>query len=442
MKKLIRIVFVLALLAALTLPLTAALAEDTTMYVRTGNTGRLHLRTQPSVQAASLGLYANGTPITVHSTQNGWATVTVGGQNGFMLLSCLTAVPPVGPVPTAVPWTVVTPVPTEDTTLYVRTGNTGKLHLREQPTTASRSLGLFPNGTAVQVTARVGNFAFVRVGGLQGYMMLQFLSGSSPAPAPVPGQPTPPPFDPARATTLYVWTGNSGKLHLREATSTSSRSLGLFPNGTAVQAIPLGNGWAQVQVGGLQGYMMMGFLSTVNGGPAPVPSPVPVPSPTPEPGTSPAPAPVAVTMYVATGNSGKLHLRENVSMSSASLGLYPNGTAVSVWNTVGNWCQVTVAGQNGYMMRQFLTTTPPGVVVTPTPAPGTTPAPTPVPGTATVTQPNNSFVNLRSRPHSEEDNVIAQIPSGTVVELLERGDTWCRIRVNGQEGWMISWYLR
>ena len=139
MKKLIRIVFVLALLAALTLPLTAALAEDTTMYVRTGNTGRLHLRTQPSVQAASLGLYANGTPITVHSTQNGWATVTVGGQNGFMLLSCLTAVPPVGPVPTAVPWTVVTPVPTEDTTLYVRTGNTGKLHLRENASTSAPS---------------------------------------------------------------------------------------------------------------------------------------------------------------------------------------------------------------------------------------------------------------------------------------------------------------
>ena len=251
------------------------------------------------------------------------------------------------------------------------------------------------------------------------------------APAPVPGQPTPPPFDPARATTLYVWTGNSGKLHLREATSTSSRSLGLFPNGTAVQVTARVGNFAFVRVGGLQGY-----------GPAPVPSPVPVPSPTPEPGTSPAPAPVAVTMYVATGNSGKLHLRENVSMSSASLGLYPNGTAVSVWNTVGNWCQVTVAGQNGYMMRQFLTTTPPGVVVTPTPAPGTTPAPTPVPGTATVTQPNNSFVNLRSRPHSEEDNVIAQIPSGTVVELLERGETWCRIRVNGQEGWMISWYLR
>lgn len=436
MKKQIRILAALALLMALMLPLNSALADDVTMYVHTGNTGRLHLRTQPSVQALSLGLYANGTSVTVHSTQNGWASVTVGGQNGYMLLSCLSANAPVGPVPTAYPWSVVTPVPTEDTTLYVRTGNTGKLHLREQPTTTSRSLGLFPNGTAVQVTARVGNFAFVRVGGLQGYMMLNFLTATAPVVPPIPDQPSPAPFDPARATTLYVWTGNTGKLHLREQPSTASHSLGLFPNGTAVQAIPLGNGWAQVRVGALQGYMMMGFLSSVYGGPAPVPTAVYVPTPTPEPGASPAPAPAPVTMYVATGNTGKLHLRENASMSSASLGLYPNGTAVTVYATVGNWCQVTVGGRNGYMMRSFLTETAPGVVPDPAPAPA------PAPGTATVTQPNNSFVNLRSRPHSEEDNVIAKIPSGTVVEVLERGDTWCRIRVNGQEGWMISWYLR
>ena len=53
-------------------------------------------------------------------------------------------------------------------------------------------------------------------------MMLQFLSGSSPAPAPVPGQPTPPPFDPARATTLYVWTGNSGKNFVKFLSETES----------------------------------------------------------------------------------------------------------------------------------------------------------------------------------------------------------------------------
>ena len=35
--------------------------------------------------------------------------------------------------------------------MVVRTGNAGKLHLRQQPTTASPSMGLFPNGTLVKV---------------------------------------------------------------------------------------------------------------------------------------------------------------------------------------------------------------------------------------------------------------------------------------------------
>ncbi len=225
---------------------------------------------------------------------------------------------------------------------------------------------------------------------------------------------------------MYIQTGNTGRLHLRALPTSNSQSLGLFPNGTPVLVENISGGWAFVQVNVQRGYMSLNYLTAV-------PPSVPVVTPVPTEQT---------VLYIRTGNTGRLHLREYASQNARSLGLYPNGTAVSVWNTVGNWCQVTVAGQNGYMMRQFLTTTPPGVVVTPTPAPGTTPAPTPVPGTATVTQPNNSFVNLRSRPHSEEDNVIAKIPSGTVVELLERGDTWCRIRVNGQEGWMISWYLR
>ena len=408
-----------------------------TMYVRTGNSGRLNLRALPSVQSTSLGLYANGTPVTVHSIQSGWAYVTVQGMNGYMLFNCLTASVPPQPVPSSNPWAVASPVPTEDTTMYVSTGNTGKLHLREQPTTSSRSLGLFPNGTTVQVTARVGNFAFVKVGSQTGYMMQIYLSPFGPAsttPPPAPAT-TPPPFNPGAAVAMVVRTGNTGKLHLREAPSTSSRSLGLYPNGTTLLAVLLGNGWARVQVNGAEGYMMTGFLAElITPTPTPTPDPaLPTPTPTPTPGPS-----TDVTMVIATGNSGKLHLRENVSTSSASLGLYPNGTLVTVHGAIGNWYAVTVNGKNGYMMRQFLS---PVAAPSPTPV-GYTPTPIPAPGIYTVTQPNNSFVNLRAYPNSEADNVIAKLPSGTQVEMLEKGETWCKIRVNGMEGWIISWYLK
>ena len=476
MKTILRSMIALLLAAVLALGCLPAQADSVKMYVSTGNSGKLNLRTQPTVQSQSLGLYANGTEVTVENTQNGWAYVTVGGMKGYMMLSCLSNTYIVYPGPTAKPWAAATPVPTEDTTLYIQTGNSGKLHLREQPSTSSRSLGLYPNGTAVQVTARVGNFAFVQVAGITGYMMQSFLTANAPAVQPTaqPGVPTAVPFVPGSAAAMYIATGNTGKLHLREQPSTSARSLGLYPNGTAVLAVNLGNGWAQVQVNGRQGYMMLKFLAYVAGVPTPVPTATPDPNATPGPTAVPS---ADFLMYIATGNTGKLHLRENVSTSSRSLGLYPNGTVVTVHGFIGEWAQVTVAGKNGYMMRKFLAQMPSAVTPTPTPtptptapaptdtaAPGdptptptpeieVTPTPTPVaeatptappaaPNTAVVTQPSNSYVNLRSSPQSEAPNVIAQIPSGTVVEVLERGATWCRIRVNGMEGWMISWYLK
>ena len=393
------------------------------MYIETGNSGRLHLRALPSADSQSLGLYPNGTKVLVESiTNNNWAFVQVDGRYGYMALKYLTGIAPVTPVPP------VTPAPTEDTTLYVATGNSGKLHLREYASQNARSLGLFPNGTAVRVTSRSNGWAFVQVNGMTGYMMLVYLTATAPVNPPAPQ----PAGDPVL---MYVRTGNSGKLHLRECPSQSARSLGLYPNGTPVYAIDLKNGWSQVTVYGQAGYMMTCYLSASSGGitPAPTVTPIPVPDD-------------AVWTYVATGNSGKLHLRENMSTDAGSLGLYPNGTPVAILVNYGAWAYVNVYGRTGYMMTQFLAAGS-GAVVTPVPG-APTAAPTALPtaqpiGTATVRQPNNSFVYLRSSPSSQNlSNVICQVPSGTVVTVLQRGDLWSKIQYNGYEGYMVSSYLK
>ena len=382
------------------------------MYVRTGNSGRLHLRAMPSTASQSLGLYANGTPVLVESIANNWAFVTVNGRRGYMMLSCLTGVAPNVPVSPA-----VTPVPTEDTTLYVRTGNSGRLHLREFASQSARSLGLYANGTPVRVTARSGAWAFVTVGGNTGYMMLQFLTAT------VPSQPYPVPvIQPGSSTLMYVRTGNSGKLHLREYASQSARSLGLYPNGTQVYAVDMNNGWSQAVVSGQSGYMMSQFLAPYSVTPDVTPVPVPAGS---------------TVMYISTGNSGRLHLRENMSTAARSLGLYPNGTQVAVITNYGAWAYVNVGGRVGYMMTQFLTSGQPGPVITPVPAV------TPIPGQATVQQPNNSFVYLRSTKNSESiNNVICQVPSGSVVTVVEWGSLWSKIRYDGMEGYMVTNYLK
>ena len=304
--------------------------------------------------------------------------------------------------------------------MYIRTGNSGRLNLRALPSTQSESLGLYANGTAVTVDYTSGEWAYVSVGGQRGFMILSCLTETKPA----DGGTTPDSPSHTANTTMYISTGNSGGPHLRVNASRSARSLGIFPNGTKVTVMNRdGAGWAYVSVNGTTGFMMLQYLTPYN------PDPVVPVGPTLDPAA-------ATTMYIATGNSGRLNLRENVSTSSASLGLYPNGTPVSVHATIGAWAHVTVEGKTGYMMNQFLSVSAPSV-----PSSGGTPST--LPGTATVRQPSGSFVYLRSSASSANLlNVVDKVPSGTLVEVLSWGEYWSYISYNGKQGYMVTQYLK
>ena len=399
-----------------------------TMYVKTGNTGRLNLRVLPSTSSESLGLFANGTPVVVEYTSGEWAYVNISGKHGFMLLSMLTDKAPSGGGSTVAPTNA--PAHTENTTMYISTGNAGGLNLRADASRSAKSRGVYANGTQVLVLGRTNEWAYVSIGGATGYMMIQYLTPYSPTPiTPAPG----PTLDPGAATTLYISTGNTGRLNLREFPSTSSKSLGLYSNGTPVSAARLANGWSQVVVNGQRGFMMTQYLTAA----APsTHSPV-VPTATPSPsGPVPTAHPGYVgSMYVSTGNSGALNLRESFSTSSRSLGLYPNGTPVFVYATLGAWVHVSVGGQTGYMMAKFLSVSQPAVTpVTTTPV---------LPGTATVKHPANSFVYLRSTANSNNlSNVLDEVPSGTQVEVLSWGNSWSYISYNGMQGYMVTNFLK
>ncbi len=416
----------LALVLALAASCAPALADNPYyMYVSTGNSGRLHLRSLPTTASQSLGLYANGTQVRVNSISGSWAFVTVlyNGASGYMALGCLAGNAPVYPVNPQ-----PAPPQTEDTLMYVRTGNSGRLHLRISPSQNAQSLGLFPNGTQVRVLARTGGWAYVNINGLAGYMMLNYLSGGA-GPVPPVVRPTP---VPGNYVGMYVRTGNTGKLHLRDYPSQASASLGLYPNGTQVYAKDMGNGWSEVLVNGRSGYMMSRFLAYY--GAAPTLAPTPAPAPTG--------APVGKSMYVNTGNSGKLYLRSSMDTNSAALGLYPNGTPVTVLYDFGPWVYVDVYGARGYMMARYLSS-----AAYSTGSAGATSAPTAVsasqPGSATVWNVNSSFVYLRSSKDSNgTTNVLAQVPNGAVVQLLHRETYWSLIRYNGIEGYMVTNYLK
>ena len=49
-------------------------------------------------------------------------------------------------------------------------------------------------------------------------------------------------------------------------------------------------------------------------------------------------------------------------------------------------------------------------------------------------------LNLREKA-SLEAKVLGQYGTGTWIEILEKGETWCKVKVNGKEGYMMAKYL-
>jgi hypothetical protein len=50
-------------------------------------------------------------------------------------------------------------------------------------------------------------------------------------------------------------------------------------------------------------------------------------------------------------------------------------------------------------------------------------------------------VNFREEPEVDEDNVIGVLSKGTILEILECGDGWCLVEVDGEEGYVSAKYL-
>lgn len=123
---------------------------------------RLHLRSQPREGAPSLGKYYNDVQVDVDEViPGGWSRVSVAGLDGYMRTEFLDFT---GSTVSAMPlMTVYNPGPARN------------LHLRSAKSTASRSVGLYPNGTQVIVMGFDDTWAHVIAGGRIGFMQHRFL---------------------------------------------------------------------------------------------------------------------------------------------------------------------------------------------------------------------------------------------------------------------------
>ncbi len=267
----------------------------------------------------------------------------------------------------------------------------GALNLRETASLSAKVLGQFPTGTLVEIITPGDEWHQVEVNGKSGYMMAKFLN-------------------PAESQNTATVRTNSGiGLNLRDEPSMDGAILTSVKNGQRVTVLQKGSNWCRVEVGGQEGFMSSAYLNfgTASGS-------------------------QTATGKVAVVNNPKatqvLNLRQNPSLDAKVLDYYYNGTKVTILKAGDVWHKVQVEdGKVGYMMDKFLKMTGDTETVKPFQA-------------KLVNVNGGSYVNFR-KGASLESSVIARVPVGTSVTVMEHGTDWCKVTIDGTTGYISTWFM-
>ena len=273
----------------------------------------------------------------------------------------------------------------------------GRLNLRQEPSLEAAVLGQYPTGTWMNVQEESGNWSKVTVDGKEGYVMSKFLTENG------------------ASGTLYVRTNTGIGLNLRSEPSMKGEIITSFKPGTAVKLLSRGTEWSRVQAGDATGYMANRYLTAT------------------KPGSGSTGETTGREGVVKNpGANQVLLLRETASTDARVLGNYRNGTRVTITGESGDFYKVTVEGKSGYMMKKFISVT--------TSAPsGQFPA---TPFAAELINPNgNKIVNFRKAAGLSAP-VISQLPVGTKITVNEVGETWCKVTVDGTDGYISRYFFK
>jgi len=206
----------------------------------------------------------------------------------------------------------------------------------------------------------------------------------------------------ALAATDFAVVYNTEQLNLRKEPSSDSAWLGAYPAGNWVQISEAPGNWYEVVTpDGKAGYMSRNFLNH------------------------------GITGYttIATVTNPKatqfLNLRKSPSYSSQVLGIYYNGTPALVIGESGGWVHVSVDGAEGYFRSEYLKLD----------------AMIGSDDIATMVTPNNTGLNMRTGPGMQYPS-IRQFKGGRYVMVLNRGDGWWKVSIDGYQGYMNTDFLQ
>lgn len=201
----------------------------------------------------------------------------------------------------------------------------------------------------------------------------------------------------------YAVVSGTASLNLRSGPSAQDMLLGTASQGTWVGLTGESGNWYSVYVPSLgrSGWMSKTYLKTTSGGGSGSNMGV-VNNPNP---------------------SSFLNLRQYPSYSAPVLGIYYNGATFTVLSYNGGWYQVQINGQTGYFRQEYVSVNGSG-------------------GSSAYVRTNNSGkLNLRSAPTYSGSAVIGQYVNGTPVTILLRGNTFYKVSIQGNVGYVDAAYL-
>ena len=369
----------------------------------------------PSTSAAVLYQVPHGAQVTVLSNDGSWCQVEVAGVRGYLLTSQLDF----GATGETLP--DVTDGPQAEGITAIVNSDASTLNLREGPSTSYDIIAEIPKGTYITVTVYGDTWCLVSWGSLNGYVMTQYLlfpEEETPTPTPEESEtPTPTPSDdptptpPPEGTAWVLTTVNY--INLRETPSTEGEIITTIPGGDELIVLEKGGTWSFVKHGVASGYVLSSNLTYTQ------------------------PLPAIGILYVDT-DVDPLSLRDEPDLyDSIILTRVPRGEAVLLLQEMGDWCHVQYGAYVGYCATRYLSRSKPAEYVTDE-TPLYDPSLVTVTGWEAVINTEDEEKLPLLKWCSMQAPELTVIPYGNTVQLLQRGDIWCKISFEGETGYCLT----
>ena len=324
------------------------------------SSSRLNLRAQPGTSSSILGKLSHGARVEVLSVEGDWVRVHYAGAVGYVMKSYLrleegTTVPT--PAPTAAGegrWATLT-----------LSSSSGRMHLRQGPSTSTPSLTILSHGDRVEVLGASGEWSNIRANGMVGYVKTQYLVFGAPPQESGEGEDLPL-FGGSEGEESGVYAtvrlnSSSSQLNVRASASTSARVIARLSQGFRVEVLGASGGWVKIRALGVEGYVSQAYLALEgeeSGGGEAEDGDVPwfggeLSEPSPTPGESGVEM-LFYAVVVLQEPDSTLSLRESASSAAARVGRLPNGAVIEVLEYRGDWARVRWQGQTGFASREYL----------------------------------------------------------------------------------------